>query len=113
MPSGSSPIRSPPDAGLAVSETASLLSSPSPPRHGPRPRVRAGAARGSKRRFGRGPQRVGERNVLRMKPTEIVRVHGRGVWASRARPTVEAEVALAGGAYGRAMAPAGASRGSG
>jgi enolase len=45
--------------------------------------------------------------------TKIVRVTGRRVWDSRARPTVEAEVALAGGAVGRAIAPAGASMGSG
>ena len=36
----------------------------------------------------------------------------RRVWDSRGRPTVEAEVTLAGGARGRAIAPAGASRGS-
>ena len=42
----------------------------------------------------------------------IARVHGRRVWDSRGRPTIEAEVALASGAVGRAMAPAGASRGS-
>jgi enolase len=34
------------------------------------------------------------------------------VWDSRGRPTVEAEVVLAGGARGRAIAPAGASTGS-
>jgi enolase len=45
--------------------------------------------------------------------TRIVRVHGRRVWDSRGRPTVEAEVHLAGGAVGRAIAPAGASTGSG
>jgi enolase len=45
--------------------------------------------------------------------TEIARVHGRRVWDSRGRPTVEAEVTLAGGAVGRAIAPAGASTGSG
>jgi enolase len=38
---------------------------------------------------------------------------GRRVWDSRGRPTVEAEVRLAGGAVGRAIAPAGASTGSG
>ena len=42
----------------------------------------------------------------------IARVHGRRVWDSRGRPTVEAEVVLQGGAIGRAIAPAGASRGS-
>ena len=39
-------------------------------------------------------------------------VHARRVFDSRGRPTVEAEVRLAGGALGRAIAPAGASRGS-
>jgi enolase len=48
-----------------------------------------------------------------MSATCIVSVRGRRVWDSRGRPTVEAEVALAGGAVGRAMAPAGASTGSG
>ena len=43
---------------------------------------------------------------------EIVSIHGRQVWDSRGRPTVEAEVRLATGAVGRAIAPAGASRGS-
>ena len=38
---------------------------------------------------------------------------GRRVWDSRGRPTVEAEVHLTGGAVGRAIAPAGASTGSG
>jgi len=44
--------------------------------------------------------------------TAIARIHGRRVWDSRGRPTVEAEVVLASGAMGRAIAPAGASRGS-
>jgi enolase len=39
-------------------------------------------------------------------------VVARRVWDSRGRPTVEAEVRLSGGAVGRAIAPAGASRGS-
>jgi enolase 1/2/3 len=39
-------------------------------------------------------------------------VHARRVWDSRGRPTVEAEVALAGGASGRAIVPAGASKGT-
>lgn len=46
-------------------------------------------------------------------PTAIESVHAREVWDSRGRPTVEVEVALADGACGRAIAPAGASRGSG
>ena len=48
-----------------------------------------------------------------MSTTEIVAVLGRRVWDSRGRPTVEAEVRLAGGAVGRAIAPAGASTGTG
>ena len=43
----------------------------------------------------------------------IAGVHARRVWDSRGRPTVEVEVRLAGGASGRAIAPAGASTGSG
>jgi enolase len=42
---------------------------------------------------------------------KIADVKGRRVWDSRGRPTVEAEIRLAGGAIGRAIAPAGASRG--
>jgi enolase len=45
--------------------------------------------------------------------TQITLVRGRRVWDSRGRPTVEAEVRLAGGAGGRAIAPAGASTGAG
>jgi enolase 1/2/3 len=45
--------------------------------------------------------------------TTITDVHARRVWDSRGRPTVEADVLLAGGARGRAIAPAGASTGSG
>jgi len=41
----------------------------------------------------------------------IEAVRGRRVWDSRGRPTVEAEVRLRGGVTGRAIAPAGASRG--
>jgi enolase len=48
-----------------------------------------------------------------MTDTRIVGVHGRRVWDSRGRPTIEAEIMLAGGAVGRAIAPAGASTGSG
>lgn len=44
---------------------------------------------------------------------EIVDVIGRRVWDSRGRPTVEAEVHLGDGAWGRAIAPAGQSTGSG
>lgn len=45
--------------------------------------------------------------------TSISAVVGRRVWDSRGRPTVEAEVRLRDGAIGRAIAPAGASTGSG
>lgn len=48
-----------------------------------------------------------------MTDTTIKNIKGRRVWDSRGRPTVEAEVTLAGGAMGRAIAPAGASTGSG
>jgi enolase len=48
-----------------------------------------------------------------MSTTEIISVRGRRVWDSRGRPTVEAEVTLADGALGRAIAPAGASTGRG
>ena len=47
-----------------------------------------------------------------MAKTEIRSVHGRRVWDSRGRPTVEAQVTLADGSTGLAIAPAGASRGS-
>ena len=47
-----------------------------------------------------------------MPATAIRRVRGRRVWDSRGHPTVEADVELACGAMGRAMAPAGASKGS-
>ena len=48
-----------------------------------------------------------------MMRTKIVKLRGRRVWDSRGRPTVEAEVHLACGAVGRAIAPAGASTGAG
>src|SRR3954452_20665557 len=48
-----------------------------------------------------------------MTDTAIAFVHARRVWDSRGRPTVEADVLLEGGAVGRAIAPAGASTGSG
>jgi enolase len=46
-----------------------------------------------------------------MSRNAIAAAKARRVWDSRGRPTVEVEVALAGGARGRAIAPAGASRG--
>lgn len=48
-----------------------------------------------------------------MSSSTIERIVGRRVWDSRGRPTIEVEVHLVGGAKGRAMAPAGASTGSG
>ena len=48
-----------------------------------------------------------------MTSTHIAFVHGRRVWDSRGRPTIEADVMLENGAVGRAIAPAGASTGSG
>ncbi|MDF1586327.1 phosphopyruvate hydratase [Marinimicrococcus flavescens] len=48
-----------------------------------------------------------------MSGARIASVHGRRVWDSRGRPTVEVEVTLQGGVTGRAIAPAGASTGSG
>ena len=48
-----------------------------------------------------------------MPSTNIRKVRGRRVWDSRGRPTVEAEVEVESGAIGRAIAPAGASTGSG
>jgi hypothetical protein len=44
--------------------------------------------------------------------TSIRAVRARRVWDSRGRPTVEAEVHLQGGATGRAIVPAGASKGT-
>jgi enolase len=43
--------------------------------------------------------------------TAIANVHGRQVWDSRGRPTVEVEVTLADGSRGRSIAPSGASTG--
>lgn len=48
-----------------------------------------------------------------MNDMSILDVAGRRVWDSRGRPTVEVTVTLADGATGRAIAPAGASMGSG
>ena len=45
--------------------------------------------------------------------SEITKVIGRSVWDSRGRPTVEVEVHTSSGTMGRAIAPAGASTGSG
>ncbi|MEE9278866.1 MAG: phosphopyruvate hydratase [Myxococcota bacterium] len=48
-----------------------------------------------------------------MNELEIVGVTGRRLWDSRGRPALEVEIQLRGGAAGRAIAPAGASTGSG
>ena len=42
----------------------------------------------------------------------IAGVHGRRIWDSRGRPTIEVDVTLSDGSVGRGFAPAGASRGS-
>ena len=43
--------------------------------------------------------------------SEIVSIHGREILDSRGNPTIEAEVLLASGAFGRAAVPSGASTG--
>lgn len=48
-----------------------------------------------------------------MTDTEITDIKARRVWDSRGRPTVEVDVIVGGGIVGRAIAPAGASMGSG
>ncbi len=45
--------------------------------------------------------------------TAIAELRGRRVWDSRGRPTLEVEIRTTGGAIGRAIAPTGASTGSG
>jgi enolase len=47
-----------------------------------------------------------------MTQAAIQSLHGRRIWDSRGRPTVEVEVRLSDGASGRGIAPAGASRGT-
>ena len=47
-----------------------------------------------------------------MSPRAIRSIHARRVWDSRGRPTVEAELTLHDGAVGRAIVPAGASKGT-
>ena len=44
--------------------------------------------------------------------SEIAKIRGRRVWDSRGRPTVEVDVTLTDGSFGRGIAPAGASRGT-
>ncbi len=43
--------------------------------------------------------------------SSILSVHARRLWDSRGQPTIEAEITLDNGITGRAIAPAGASRG--
>jgi enolase len=45
-------------------------------------------------------------------PTTITRIHAREVLDSRGNPTVEAEITLDGGGFGRAIVPSGASTGA-
>ena len=47
-----------------------------------------------------------------MSELEIVSIRGREILDSRGNPTVEADVVLEGGAFGRAAVPSGASTGS-
>jgi aminoglycoside phosphotransferase (APT) family kinase protein len=54
---------------------------------------------------------IGARSSAAGSRDRIEKVIGRRVWDSRGRPTVEAEIVLASGARGRAIAPAGASTG--
>ena len=58
--------------------------------------------------MGRRPQRG-----RRVSNTKIKSTHARRVWDSRGRPTVEVEITLNYNAQGRAIAPAGASTGTG
>ena len=44
--------------------------------------------------------------------TEIISIHGREVLDSRGNPTVEADIRLSCGAFGRAIVPSGASTGA-
>ncbi len=48
-----------------------------------------------------------------MTDATIATVRGRRVWDSRGRPTVETDIVLKNGLSGRAIAPAGASTGTG
>lgn len=52
-----------------------------------------------------------KRNLMIMNEMEIIDVRGREIIDSRGNPTVEVDVALAGGAIGRASVPSGASTG--
>ncbi len=78
---------------------------------GPGSTHRAGASGSARRSAWRGAPGLGEGAL--MTDTRIAFVHGRRIWDSRGRPTVEADVLLEGGAVGRGMAPAGASTGTG
>ena len=55
---------------------------------------------------------AGHRPTAPMNKTTIERIHARQVLDSRGNPTVEAEVLTAGGGFGRAIVPSGASTGA-
>ena len=57
------------------------------------------------RRFASKPKTTGDNRV------KIAKIHGREILDSRGNPTVEVEVRLDGGAFGRAAVPSGASTG--
>src|SRR5579862_8018580 len=44
--------------------------------------------------------------------SEIIQIHGRQILDSRGNPTIEVDVALADGSFGRAAVPSGASTGA-
>ena len=105
---GSAAARAP--AGTRRRQVAGRVSARrGPARHGAARRaslpVRAG-------RTARRDRRGVARGDLAMSGARIRSVHARRVWDSRGRPTVEAEVTLDDGATGRAICPAGASKGT-
>src|SRR6185312_13926291 len=69
---------------------------------------RGGAAVRSRRRPAR---RSVSDTTDKDRPVKITRVHGREILDSRGNPTVEVDVTLDGGAFGRAAVPSGASTG--
>ena len=75
-------------------------------------RTRAPAAAAAGRAPVTGLRRLARRDPAMTLDTTITSVHARRVWDSRGRPTVEAEVGLHDGSIGRAIVPAGASKGS-
>src|SRR5439155_25878303 len=80
-----------------------------PRRGGAAPRDRAGSRLAEPRRRGAGSLlRAGEGSGCM---STIVEVHGRQILDSRGNPTVEVDVLLESGAFGRAAVPSGASTG--